>query len=353
MITSRDPGAGALVTLAQFAFVATLGLPDVLAWGRQGRLLKPRGIPLWFHAFITATFFTVSLLNNMALKYHIAMPLHMVFRASSLAASLLIGWAAFGKRYASHQVQGVLLVSAGILLATWADAQQKQAMAADETSPASDCCGDVGALGNSAADAKDKVQGSTTLQGAGVFQEWLFGLGLLTVALFASAALGHFQENGYKKWGKHANELKFYSHVLALPWFVIVRGQDISSHIDIWAASPTLADEIPALAATLPAALQQIPVLWVLLLGNVLSQLVCISFVYRLTAVSSTLTCTMTITFRKFLSIIFSVVYFQNPFSAKHWLGTCLVFAGVGLYSGMFSSKAQEEPSAPGTKKTN
>lgn len=344
MITSRDPGAGGLITLAQFTFVTLVGLPDVMAWGGNRGIFKQRGMPLWFHAFITATFFTVSLLNNMALKYQIAMPLHMVFRASSLAASLLLGYLAFGKRYEAHQVRGVLLVSIGIFIATWADAQQKQEIAG-QAALGADCCNQ-----NQFTESNDAVPDGAINEltnnevDKDPFHQWLFGLGLLTIALFLSAALGHFQERGYQKWGKHSVELKFYSHAMALPWFVVFRGQDIFTHAQHWITSPSLADTLASqggiantISTLLPPTLANIPLLWWLLLGNVLSQLVCISHVYRLTAVSSTLTCTMTITFRKFLSIIFSVVYFQNPFSLKHWTGTCLVFLGVGFYSGLIA----------------
>ena len=37
--------------------------------------------------------------------------------------------------------------------------------------------------------------------------------------------------------------------------------------------------------------------------------------------------------FRKFLSLLFSIWYFQNPFSATHWVGTALVFGGIVLFS--------------------
>ena len=36
---------------------------------------------------------------------------------------------------------------------------------------------------------------------------------------------------------------------------------------------------------------------------------------------------------RKFLSLLFSIWYFQNPFSTVHWIGTSLVFGGIILFS--------------------
>uniref|UniRef100_A0A7S2RDS6 UAA transporter n=1 Tax=Mucochytrium quahogii TaxID=96639 RepID=A0A7S2RDS6_9STRA len=321
MITKRDPKAGGLVTLAQFLFVACEGLISNLEQSKY-YFPKPRAraIPLWFHLFITFTFFSVSIINNMALSYNIAMPLHMVFRSSSLAASLLIGSVFLKKSYGTNQIQGVLLVTSGIIVTTFADAFQQRA----------ECCD-----GNATKTTLDPEQADTD-----ALHTWLVGLAMLTFALFVSAGMGHLQEWAYKKWGKQSTEMKFYSHALALPYFYVLQGSAIGARVAEWNQSETLGE---AIKMELPTLLSSIPVLWLLLFGNIASQLVCISSVYRLTAISSTLTCTMTITIRKFLSIIFSVVYFSNPFSLMHWMGTALVFVGVGLYSGIFTRSQSEE----------
>jgi len=129
--------------------------------------------------------------------------------------------------------------------------------------------------------------------------------------------------------------MKFYSHLLALPYFYALQKDSIMDHVEIWNSSAGLKEHIPVeLARYLPSSFSDIPFLWYLLLMNVLSQLICITAVYRLTAISSTLTTTMTLTVRKFFSIIISVVYFQNPFSRWHWAGTVLVFSGALTYSG-------------------
>jgi UDP-xylose/UDP-N-acetylglucosamine transporter B4 len=38
------------------------------------------------------------------------------------------------------------------------------------------------------------------------------------------------------------------------------------------------------------------------------------------------------VTLRKFISLIFSIFYFKNPFSFYHWVGTCLVFGGTIIF---------------------
>lgn len=59
----------------------------------------------------------------------------------------------------------------------------------------------------------------------------------------------------------------------------------------------------------------------------------CISSVFTLTAECTSLTVTLVITLRKFLSLIFSIIYFKNPFTLYHWIGTILVFLGTVIFT--------------------
>jgi len=167
MITSRDKGSGSLITLAQFLFVACQGLASNLG--------TPRKIPLWLHCTLTCIYFMASIVNNMALNFGVSMPLHMVFRSSSLAASLCIGYMVFGKSYSRNQIIGVALVSMGIVITTLADAVSRGS-----------CCDIFGAFSSAEADLDsddDEVS------------RWLTGMGMLTFALLLSALLGHLQDH--------------------------------------------------------------------------------------------------------------------------------------------------------------
>ena len=62
-------------------------------------------------------------------------------------------------------------------------------------------------------------------------------------------------------------------------------------------------------------------------------RVVCILGVYQLTGAAGTVTCTLTLTIRKFVSLVISIVYFQNPFTVYHWLGGVMVFLGKKLLS--------------------
>ena len=44
-------------------------------------------------------------------------------------------------------------------------------------------------------------------------------------------------------------------------------------------------------------------------------------------------TVTLVVTLRKFVSLLFSIWYFNNPFTWAHWAGAVLVFGGTLLFS--------------------
>merc|ERR1712106_279639 len=157
-----------------------------------------------------------------------------------------------------------------------------------------------------------------------------------------SARMGIYQEVIYGKFGKHPREALFYTHALPLPGFLLL-APDILSHFNILMASAPIV--IPILNISMPSML-------LYLLGNVITQFICISAVFVLTTECASLTVTLVVTLRKFLSLLFSIWYFQNPFTTGHWLGTALVFGGTILFSdipGMI--KSQKEASIKSAEK--
>lgn len=52
-----------------------------------------------------------------------------------------------------------------------------------------------------------------------------------------------------------------------------------------------------------------------------------------MTTEASSLTVTLVITLRKFLSLLLSIVYFGNEFTIWHWVGTILVFVGTLIFT--------------------
>ncbi|XP_042243421.1 UDP-xylose and UDP-N-acetylglucosamine transporter-like [Homarus americanus] len=112
----------------------------------------------------------------------------------------------------------------------------------------------------------------------------------------------------------------FFIHTLSLPGFLIT-GISIVDHVARFSRS-----------APLPA-LSQLPGLCLRAQTLALPPgYLCVSSVFRLTSECTALTVTLVLTLRKFLSLVFSIIYFQNPFTLHHWLGTFMVFNGTLLF---------------------
>ena len=69
-------------------------------------------------------FFIVSVANNYALNFNIALPLHMIFRAGSLLANMILGIIILKKHYSTTKYMSVFMISVGICVCTIASAKQ-------------------------------------------------------------------------------------------------------------------------------------------------------------------------------------------------------------------------------------
>ena len=72
-----------------------------------------------------------------------------------------------------------------------------------------------------------------------------------------------------------------------------------------------------------------LPRLWAHVVFAAVTNFLCIHSVFVLQTECSPLTVTLLVTLRKFLSLLFSIYYFSNPFTATHAAGTALVFGGA------------------------
>uniref|UniRef100_A0A8C8C291 Solute carrier family 35 member B4 n=1 Tax=Oncorhynchus tshawytscha TaxID=74940 RepID=A0A8C8C291_ONCTS len=284
------PGCGNIVTFAQFAFIALEGFIFETNFGRK----KP-AIPMSNYVIMVTMFFTVSVINNYALNFNIAMPLHMIFRSEVLKLCTV----SFPCRYSMSKYLSVAMVSLGIFICTIMSAKQVN----------------VGTKGSDD-------------QGVYAFLHWLIGIAMLTFALLMSARMGIFQETLYKQYGKHSKEALFYNHCLPLPGFLLL-SSDIYNHGVLFSQSTPV--EVPVIG-------QAVPVLWLYLLLNVITQYVCIRGVFILTTECASLTVTLVVTLRKFISLIISILFFKNPFTTWHWVGTGVVFLGTLIYTEVWTS---------------
>lgn len=292
LIVSEFPGSGNIITFAQFFLIAVEGFVLTTKFGTKRPI-----IPIKNYFIMVAFFFTLSVINNYALNFKISVPLHTIFRSGSLIANMILGIIILHKRYAPSKYAAIVMISSGIFLCTLMSAR------------------------NVGGEDQPKTEG---FESTSDFMLWVIGLSMLTFALVLSARMGIFQEILYKEHGKHPREALFYSHALPLPGFLLM-GRDIYHHAVMFSASEPI---MIGLGISLPK-------MWLYLFGNMLTQYICIRGVFILTSECPSLITTLVVTLRKFVSLVASIIYFQNPFTSWHWFGTGLVFGGTLLFTGV------------------
>ncbi|KAH8313218.1 hypothetical protein KR067_002003 [Drosophila pandora] len=286
LLVKLDPGAGNLITAAQFAFIALEGFVFTSKFG-----LAKRVISLKDYGLLVMMFFITSVCNNYVFEFNVPMTLHMIIRGGSLISNMCLGTLILKRSYRISQYIAVVMISVGIFICTYFSSR----------------------------DVAGKREHSTE---GDVFW-WLVGVVLLVVALFISSYMGITQELLYRKHGKCAREALYYTHLLPLPAFLLMH-ENIRTHWHLAFNGESL--HLPVLDLA-------VPLILVFLLGNILAQHLCISSVYTLTTECSSLTVTLILTLRKLISLVFSIVYFRNPFTLYHWMGTLLVFVGTLIFA--------------------
>lgn len=287
-IIKSDPAAGTLVTFSQFSFVSLTG---AITWWQFGK--NTNQVPMKYHILTVILFWSVNFCNNLAFKYSIPMTLHTIFRSGSLVTNMLLGMLLAGKRYPFSKYLSVFFISLGIFICTLVSANQKE----------------------------DKDSEKETEEGTGL----ILGIILLCYALVVSSIMGLIQEFTYKKYGKHPNEALFIDHVLGLPMFYFFSESISESFQKLLSSEPNT-----LLSSSLNI---NIPTGILFLIINVLTSYGCIKSVFILTTECTSLTVTLVITVRKFLTLMVSVFYFGNDFSFLHWVGTAMVFVGALVYA--------------------
>ncbi|CAB3364520.1 Hypothetical predicted protein [Cloeon dipterum] len=300
LLVKEDPGIGIFATFSQFLFIALHGFVSSARCGTR----KPQ-IHVKHYVLLVIFFFVANVSNNYAFNFNIAMPLHIIIRSGSLIANMVMGIIILKRAYSNYKVASVLTITIGVVICTLESAKVvTKNTAAHKKSTSTD-------------DPDPELAEPTASDPNTEFLWWCVGVALLVVALFVSARMGIYQETLFKAHGKHSEEAVFYTHLMPLPGFIFLYS-NIFTHMTLAVESPP----ISVLGVIVPCTL-------VYLALNVLSQFICISSVYALTTECTSLTVTLVVTLRKFLSLVFSIWYFQNPFTAYHWLGTLLIFGGT------------------------
>ncbi|CAE7557474.1 slc35b4 [Symbiodinium microadriaticum] len=324
-VLKANPQAGNLLSLSEFAFVLLQSLPSRLevnahqfrrdAWSQAtlghallaalGKLrLTPLKMPLSSHAQHAALWVSMSVLANVAFGFNISVPIHTLFRSCNVIASVLLGYALFRQRYTMKQLVCVVVITVGIFLGSVGDAKQFFG------------CTDCGGKGAGAAASSDDAG----------FMRWTFGIALLVFVQLLQGFLGHTQAHLYRLHclrgtkGELAEEFLFTSHVVSFLPFIFLWSDVLAAARLAWNSAP-LFDWLP------------IPSQLLYFLANNLCQLVCIKGVFRLSAHFTPLTVNITLSVRKFASVIVSILWFGNPWTVLHSVATVAIFGGVFAYS--------------------
>ncbi|UPK97911.1 hypothetical protein LCI18_008846 [Fusarium solani-melongenae] len=292
-IVNFEPSSGTLLTFVQFIFVAVTGF--IAQFDKNSRFfIAPNKVPLSRWMVNIVLFFTINVLNNHAFSYDISVPVHIILRSGGSITTMAAGYL-YGKRYSRTQVVAVVLLTLGVILAAWSDAQAK---------------------GKGVEESSGRPAFST-------------GLVILFVAQVLSAIMGLYTEATYAKYGPQWRENLFYSHALSLPLFLPFAPSMARTFAHLMSSTPVQLPSLLSIATTSFPVPSQI----FYLITNVLTQYACIRGVNLLAAVSTALTVTIVLNIRKLVSLLLSIWLFGNTLAPGTLVGAIIVFSAGGLYS--------------------
>ncbi|PHH58671.1 hypothetical protein CDD81_4884 [Ophiocordyceps australis] len=296
-IINFEPASGTLLTFVQFLFIAITSYAAQFDYTRPPFFIAPSKVPMKRWLVNITLFFSINVLNNHAFSYDISVPVHIILRSGGSITTMTAGYL-YGKRYSQFQALAVVLLSCGVVLAAWSDAQAKTSLSAtDSTRPA-----------------------------------FNMGLVVLFVAQILSAAMGLYTEATYRIYGPHWRENLFYSHLLSLPLFLPLAPAMIRT-LGSMMQSEQIHVAMP-LPSTGGAKIDlQIPSQVFYLALNVLTQYACIRGVNLLAAASTALTVTIVLNIRKLASLLLSIWLFGNSLATGTFIGAVIVFGSGALYS--------------------
>lgn len=302
-ITHRVPKCGMLITFAQFLGVTIGGFLQFSLSHTGRQAIWEHKVPLPEYMKIVAFHFSVAVLNNMALAYKISVPVHIMLRSGGSMVTLLLAWVFFGRKYTPRQVAAVALLTCGVIISTTS--------------------------GDSASSHTDAPA---------AYGGFALGVSSMILAQLMASAMGLYLERTFRKYGPSWRETLFFTHILALPFFIPFATK-------IWSELRVLLDSEPLF--TNPEILKYSvlpfnpPILIVYLFLNVFTQLLCVSGVNQLASSSTALSVSIVLNLRKFISLALSFCVFGHRIDTGIVVGATFVFIGAGWYSQESTHKAR------------
>jgi len=280
-----NPRIGSALTFSQTLFITLQTLPQFLIWPSTPATwfprMKTRQVPVrrWILQVLVHTI--GSLLNNWAFAFHIPLTIQIVFRSAGLAVSMLFGYLFLKKLYTPAQITSVFLVSIGVIFTT---------------------------LSRPSGASKSSTE---------YISRYLIGISMLTMSSLLTGVLGILQELTYRKYGPCWREGVFYTHFLSLPIFLFLVP-------DIKQGLGSLSTQSGTFTASGP---------YIVMAANLITQLICVSGVNRLSSQVSSVSTNLVLTTRKAISLCFSVWWFENGWNTQLGLGAAMVFVGSLLFT--------------------
>ena len=108
----------------QFLFVAVTSYVSQFDRMRPPFYFAPNRVPMSRWLVNSILFFSINVLNNHAFSYNISVPVHIILRSGGSITTMIAG-SIWGKKYSRVQIIAVLLLTVGVILAAWSDAQSK------------------------------------------------------------------------------------------------------------------------------------------------------------------------------------------------------------------------------------
>jgi solute carrier family 35 (UDP-xylose/UDP-N-acetylglucosamine transporter), member B4 len=358
-VSFGDKRAGPLLTLLQYAFISLLCLPQVLVFGsnasptphgketkkQQGEgdygnffpRFKTLVVPFQRYLLLAGLFALMSWLNNLAFAFRVSQPLHVVFRSANLMVTFLFGRIFFERKYTNKQFLLIVALTIGALSNTLAEA----------------------ILG----DTRLKSITESVATNNSNFATWIMGVLILVAVMCLQTLLGEMQSRTTTQFGKAGDESTFFMHLLSVPvLFLLVTASSSPPYISLngikerlfmWSQSPPAGVEFMRMAnvkgvgsfssfcASLGANVlrtmghDNVPVMYVLVALNVVTQYIGITGVYQLVEVCDPLTVNVLLTVRKAISVVASILLFGNTFTIWHFVGALIVFSSSILWGAL------------------
>lgn len=294
-----------LITFSQTLFIF-LSIAIYLDHNKYWENLKKQGKEKKFNDFINLEFLipllSQSLTSNMSnyvFQYNLPMPVHIIFRSSSTAMTLLLGWLIWKKRYTWDKVYGSLIIAIGTVIFTIAVSQNEV------------IDNDIGNENDFDNDAN-----------------YFMGILLLLTSTIINSLTSLFKEDIYlqNKKGNKRNknkqtfewqEILYYNYLFGVIFYLPMIGQ--------------LYREIYIVQNIKKIGLRR------LLITNWITQLICIIGVNMLVFKISALSLAIILLIRRFLSLFLSIYVFGTNVSLIGYIGIIFVIIGAIIYS--FASK--------------